>query len=316
MDQDQEIEELEVLDGDDNASDDAVSVDDFIRELEEKEKDLHITSETTFEISTTFDDANPEFVKIEVEPAIETDEKPDDEVVVAELVESFKAPPAADKEKRLETQLAALGDEVDRLKSYVGELETEREEIFVTSQRRAKDFENYRSRTERERSESINTHTADLAGRMLPALDNLHRALDFAGNMPEEKDPGFAQFFTGIELVGRQLESILGEMGIEHIAAVGTPFDPIYHEAVAVQESDEHPDNTICEELIRGYRVGDRVLRHSMVKVWKAPAAKNERKEAPLPEPAEFEFETFARPAEAVPTQTTPENELTDQNAG
>ncbi len=314
MDQNQEIEELEVLE-DDNGSDDAVSVDDFIRELEEKEKDLHITSETTFEISTTFDDANPEFVKIEVEPAIEIEEDHEDDVVVAELVESVEPPAAADKEKRLEAQLAALGDEVDRLKSYVGELETEREEIFLTSQRRAKDFENYRTRTERERSESINTHAADLAGRMLPALDNLHRALDFAGNMPEEKDAGFAQFFTGIELVGRQLESILGEMGIEHIAAVGKPFDPIYHEAVAVQETDEHPDNTICEELIRGYRVGDRVLRHSMVKVWKAPAAKNEPKEAPSPEPAEFEFETFARPAESV-SKAVDHDEHSDQNAG
>jgi molecular chaperone GrpE len=108
---------------------------------------------------------------------------------------------------------------------------------------------------------------------MLPALDNLNRAVDFAWAMPEEKRAEIQQFFDGIVLVNQQVNEVLAEMGIQPIATVGEVFDPHYHEAVATEESSEFEPNTISAELLRGYRIGERVIRHSMVKVATAPAS-------------------------------------------
>jgi molecular chaperone GrpE len=102
---------------------------------------------------------------------------------------------------------------------------------------------------------------------MLPVLDNLNRALDSASNFSDEKLQDFQQFFEGIMLVGRQLNEVLEEMGVQPIAAVGESFDPHYHEAVATETTDEVPPYTITEELLRGYRIDDKVIRASMVKV-------------------------------------------------
>ena len=104
---------------------------------------------------------------------------------------------------------------------------------------------------------------------MLPAIDNLNRAVDFALAIPEERRTDIQPFIDGVVLVSQQVDDVLAEMGVQQIATVGEAFDQHYHEAVATEESDRHDPNTISEELLRGYRIGDRVIRHSMVKVTK-----------------------------------------------
>lgn len=233
------------------------SVDDFIRQLEAKEKDLHITAETTFiEIAADFEEGDvPDFLKQDTPPSGSTTLKPTVAATTSHSADSASV-------KKLEKEIAEL-------KSKVADLQEERSELYTNSQRRLKDFEAYKARTERERGDTFQRQLRNLATQMLPALDNLDRALLFASEMPEERQSGFAQFFDGIVLVNQQVNEVLVNMGIDPIATVGHPFDPHYHEAVAIDENSDLPPNTITAELLRGFRIGDSVIRHSMVKVSK-----------------------------------------------
>ena len=102
---------------------------------------------------------------------------------------------------------------------------------------------------------------------MLPVVDNLNRALDSSGHITDESSQDIKQFFEGIVLVSQQLNEILAEMGVQPIIAVGERFDPHFHEAVAAETTDEFPSQTVTAELLRGYRLGEKVIRPSMVKV-------------------------------------------------
>ena len=260
MDPNKNIENIDEIDADSGAEE-SVSVDDFIKQLEEREKDLHITADTTIiEISESFDDANmPDFLKedLELQPV-----KP---------VAPAAAAPA--KSKGVEpSHDARFEQEIVGLKDTISQLQTERDEMVQIAQRRAKDFESYKSRTERERKETFQNQIGNLAVQMLPALDNLNRAVDFALAMPEEKRVGIQQFLDGVVLVSQQVNDVLSEMGIQPIATVGEVFDPHFHEAVAAEHDEDLEPNTISAELLRGYRIGDRVIRHSMVKVVKGTA--------------------------------------------
>jgi molecular chaperone GrpE len=258
MDPNKEIENLGEI-ADDAETEETVLVDDFIRQLEEKEKDLHINADTTIiEIEESFDDANlPDFIKEDlqidvVKPAVAT-------------------APAPAKTKGRTTPDGALEKEIAGLKEKISQMQVERDELMQSSQRRAKDFENFRSRTERERNETFQNQIGNLATQMLPALDNLNRAVDFALAMPDEQRTGIQQFLDGVVLVSQQVNDVLAEMGIQQIATVGEVFDPHFHEAVATEESTDFDPNTISAELLRGYRIGNRVIRHSMVKVATVP---------------------------------------------
>ena len=257
MDPNKEIENIDEIAGD-AETDDSVSVDDFIKQLEMREKDLHITADTTIiEIAQSFDDGNlPEFLKEDLQK---------------ESVRSLVAAAAPAKKRPARTTTDALENEIAGLKEQISKLESDRKDIFDSSQRRAKDFENFKSRTERERKETFQTQVGNLATQMLPALDNLNRAVDFALAMSEEQRSEIQQFLDGIVLVNQQVNEVFAEMGIQPILTVGEMFDPNFHEAVATEESGEFEPNTVTSELLRGYRIGERVIRHSMVKVAKAP---------------------------------------------
>lgn len=253
MDPNQEIEDLEVLD-DDSQSDDSVSVDDFIRQLEEREKDLHITVDTTIiEITKSFDDGGfPEFLPQDFGTA----------PALAATSAAVAATPQLEGSSELEA-------EIGRLKAAIAKMEGERGEIFKNSQRRAKDFASYKARAERERTETFQNQVGNLATFLLPALDNFNRALVSAEQLSEQESTEFQQFLEGVTLVNHQMYDILGKMGIKTIPTVGESFDPNFHEAVAIDERDDFPDNHICEEMVRGFSIGERVIRHSMVKVVK-----------------------------------------------
>lgn len=254
MNSNEDKKDLEVLT--DDGADDSVSVDDFIRQLEAKEKDLHITAETTIiEIEQGFDDGNPSAF-FAMKPA---------ETKSIEPVAVSKEP-AVEPEKSSPDTLS-LQFEISELRDKIAFLEEERAEILLGAQRRSKDFDTFKARTERERIDLMEAQVCELASQLLPALDNLHRAIAFVGDRPDERSEEFGHFFSGMVLVEQQVMEILADMGIEPIPAVGESFDPHLHEAVATELHDELPPNTVLEELLRGYRVGERIIRHSMVKV-------------------------------------------------
>ena len=270
MDPEKNIDEVvDTFDG----GNDEVSVDDFIKQLEEKEKDLHITVDTSIiEIAESFDDGNlPDFLK--------------DALDEADAAAS-KAPVAAPLPNADKSTIKRLEVDVKNLQQTIAKMEADRDEMFKNSQRRSKDFEAFKSRSERERKETFQNQIGNVATLMLPALDNLHRALDSVEHLPGEKSDAFQLFYEGIALVSEQINGILSKMGIQPISTVGEEFDPHYHEAVATDDSGEYPQNTITGEILRGYVAGERVIRHSMVKVAMG-AARPVEDMFSTPEPAE-----------------------------
>lgn len=228
-------------------AEDSLSIDDFLKELEAKEKDLHISEESVIEIEGE-DEAEaqiPDFLLKETagETALP-------EISPAKITTSSND---AKENKLLRRQLAQLEVECQELKTVI--------------QRRQTDFENFRQRTERERSETFSSQIGNLAKQLLPVLDNLNRALDVAPDISEGKQQDFQHFFDGIVLVNQQLNEVLAGMGVVPIISLGEPFNPLYHEAVSAEKSEEFPPNTVTEELLRGYRIGERVIRPAMVKV-------------------------------------------------
>lgn len=160
------------------------------------------------------------------------------------------------------------GDELDALKAQLAE-ETaakeaalrERDELYDRWLRLQAEFDNFRKRTRRELEESKAKGAEELILKLLPVVDNLERALASA--------PGAsaAAVAEGVKMIHKQFLSVLEDVGVRPIPAVGTPFDPTLHEAVAYEESDAHPDGVVMEEVLRGYAFGGRALRPSMVKV-------------------------------------------------
>jgi molecular chaperone GrpE len=105
-------------------------------------------------------------------------------------------------------------------------------------------------------------------------MDNLTRALDAERSVEGSESEEFRHFLHGVQLISKQLAEVLESFGVQPIAAVGERFDPHIHEAVVTEPSDEHEPDTVVEELARGYRIGDRLLRPAMVKV-AAPKSDN-----------------------------------------
>jgi molecular chaperone GrpE len=140
-------------------------------------------------------------------------------------------------------------------------------EAHEAAARRQADFENYRKRIERERGEAHNRVVADVASKLLPVVDNLARALDAERSVEASESKEFRHFLHGVELISKQLNEVLEAFGVRPVAAVGERFDPHLHEAVVTEPSDEYEPDTVIEEMTRGYRLGDRLLRPAMVKV-------------------------------------------------
>jgi molecular chaperone GrpE len=160
----------------------------------------------------------------------------------------------------------AASSDTASLEAKVAELEAALAEAKDRHLRLAADFDNYKKRARQEQIETIQHASAELIGRLLPALDDLHKALE---NKPEGIDESWIK---GVELSVRKLEEALGAHGLEQINAVGQHFDPKLHEAIGHEESAEQPEDTVVSELRRGYRIRDRVVRPALVKLARPPA--------------------------------------------
>ncbi|MCL2616794.1 MAG: nucleotide exchange factor GrpE [Defluviitaleaceae bacterium] len=122
------------------------------------------------------------------------------------------------------------------------------------------EFDNFRKRTTREKASMYDDGIIDTVSKFLPVIDNLARALGSATNT---EDP----LYKGVDMIEKQILKTLAELGVEEIAAKGQPFDPNRHFAVAHEQDSNYSENTVTDELQKGYKYKDKVLRHSMVKV-------------------------------------------------
>ena len=146
-------------------------------------------------------------------------------------------------------------------------LEGEVKELRDSLARRQADFENYRKRMERERSETYNRVVADVAAKLLPVLDNLKRALETEASVEASESDEFRHFLSGVDLIYKQLNGVLDALGIKPVLAEGEQFNPHLHEAVVTEPTDEFEPDTVIQEIVRGFRMGDKLIRPSLVKV-------------------------------------------------
>ena len=158
-----------------------------------------------------------------------------------------------------------LAERIEQLERELADVSAKNEEHLYNWQRSAADFANFKRRTDEERAVVGQFSNAVLIGKLLAVLDDFDRALE---SVPA--DAGDA-WIEGVQLVERKLRGVLEAEGVTPIEAVGQPFDPNLHEAVVHEETAEHPDNEVIGELQRGYRLHDRVIRPSLVRVANNP---------------------------------------------
>ena len=147
----------------------------------------------------------------------------------------------AEKNKKVTQEKEELEEMTDRYKRVLAE------------------FENFKKRSQKEREQLYNSILSDIIEVILPVLDNLENALK-----AETKDENYKQ---GIELVQKQFKDVLKSKGIEEINAVGETFDPSLHEAVSSIQDEKRGEKEIVEVYRKGYKIGNKVIRHSMVVV-------------------------------------------------
>ncbi|MCF7803010.1 MAG: nucleotide exchange factor GrpE [Candidatus Marinimicrobia bacterium] len=154
--------------------------------------------------------------------------------------------------------------EEERLEQQLNELQAQYNELNDKYLRIAAEFENYKKRTDREFSRQVQFANEDLFRDVLPILDDLERAVNST-----REESSFEKLKEGVMLVYNNFKNLLERRGVEPIDSVGEPFDPELHEAMMVRESDEYDSETVVEEFERGYKLGDKVLRHAKVVVSK-----------------------------------------------
>jgi molecular chaperone GrpE len=172
------------------------------------------------------------------------------ELPAADETEPTSAPP-------VESPQAGTGSEVQKLKA-------ERDTLLDRLARLQAEFENARKRTAREQQEFRDFATSDAIKALLPVVDSFERALQARTNQLDE-------FRGGVELIYKQLQDALARLGVRPVPAKGERFDPHLHEAIEMVETTDVPDHQVIDELQRGYKLKERLLRPAMVRVAKDP---------------------------------------------
>jgi molecular chaperone GrpE len=167
----------------------------------------------------------------------------------------------------MQAELFAAQAELEMVEAELQKVRAEYHEFQDVAARRQADFDNFRKRIERERVESYNRVVADVVGKLLPVMDNLRRAHEAESSIEATESQEFRNFLHGVELISKQLNGVLENLGVEQVPTVGLPFDPHVHEAIATEQTDEFEPDTVMQEIVRGYRIGEKLLRPAMVKV-------------------------------------------------
>ncbi len=201
------------------------------------------------ELTAEQDEKMPRAKNIEIDPAAELP-PPDEEGL---------ASPAATSQA--EAEEAARPTELEQLRA-------ERDQLLDRLARMQAEFENARKRAERERIENREYATSNVVEQFLPVIDNFELALKSAGSSE--------QLRAGVELIVKQMEEVLSKMQVSAVPAVGEAFDPRVHEALGTVECDDIPDQHVAEEIRRGYKLRERLIRPALVRVAHNPKQKSE----------------------------------------
>ncbi len=159
-----------------------------------------------------------------------------------------------DDEKNLSSE-----ELIEKLRNEVAEQKQKTDEYFEHLKRNMAEFDNFKKRISKEKEMLYTTITSDLISDLLPIIDNLEKALN--------ADSTDTSFKSGIEMIHTQIKEVLSKMGVEEIETINKEFDPILHEAVMHIEDETYGEKQIIEEFRKGYKIGDKIIRHSMVKV-------------------------------------------------
>jgi molecular chaperone GrpE len=192
------------------------------------------------------------------------------ETLGAELTISAEAAAAIAAEAEAETvpnQELETSDET-ALRAELESAKAERDQLLDRVARLQAEFENARKRGERERVEFRDYATGSVVETFLPVLDNFELALKSSGTVE--------QLRSGVELIVKQMEGILGQLQVQAVPSVGVEFDPRLHEALGTVERLDMPDQHVAEEIRRGYRLRERLLRPALVRVASNPKQASE----------------------------------------
>lgn len=187
------------------------------------------------------------------ETAQETESRETAQDVTGEVTKDSRE--QSKEEKKDKKRKEKADKKQDALKEKIEELEDR-------VKRQMAEFENFRKRTEKEKTAMFETGAKSVIEKILPVVDNFERGL--AAVPEDEKGGGFAQ---GMEMIYKQLMTELENMGVKPIAAVGEEFNPDFHNAVMQVDSEEFESGVVAQELLKGYTYRDSVVRHSMVAV-------------------------------------------------
>jgi molecular chaperone GrpE len=185
------------------------------------------------------------------------------ETEMAGLDLEHELPPADGDDRDVESAAGGAAAEINGPAAELQKLKAERDSLLDRLARAQAEFDNARKRAVKEQQEFREFAAADAIKPLLPVLDSFERALQV------RSEPG--DFRSGVELIYKQLQDALAKIGVRAIPAKGEPFDPHVHEAIEMVETSDAPDHEVLEELQRGYKFKDRLLRPAMVKVAKNP---------------------------------------------
>ena len=193
---------------------------------------------------------------MEQEPEIQEEEVKAEDTAEAEATETAETEETkADAEPDKKGFFGKKKEKKDKKDEQIAELTDK-------VKRQLAEFENFRNRTEKEKSQMYMVGARDVIEKLLPVVDNFERGLK---SIPEDQKDG--PVASGMEMIYKQLIKVLTDLGVTPIEAVGQEFDPNFHNAVMHAEDEELGENTVSEEFQKGYKYKDAVLRHSMVKV-------------------------------------------------
>ena len=203
---------------------------------------------------------NNQELEKELEEAVETEE-------VAE--ETVEAEAAEEVVEETAEEVAEDSEEADEKKGFFGKKKDKKdkkdlkiEELEDKVKRQLAEFENFRNRTEKEKSRMYEFGARDVIEKMLPVVDNFERGL---ASIPEDEKG--SPVASGMEMIYKQIMTTLEGLGVTPIDALNKPFDPNFHNAVMHVEDDGVEENTVVEEFQKGYIYKENVIRYSMVKV-------------------------------------------------
>jgi molecular chaperone GrpE len=186
--------------------------------------------------------------KMEVDPSL-----------IEEAIKCVEQPAAEEPSKQ-------ASEPTSTTEGAAGDFEAKYKETYDRLVRLTADFENFRKRTQKEKSDLVQHGNENLVREILPVIDNFERAIE---HFNDSTDVGSLR--TGVELILTQLKSCLEKFGVTTQPSMGEPFDPLYHEAVGHVESTDHPPNSVMLEHQKAYFLNGRLIRPAMVTVARAP---------------------------------------------